>query len=296
MAGIIDRFIRHLSWERGSSENTCDSYKRDLEKFLNFLKKKKKNPINATRVDIDNFILYLDSTGLTKRSVCRIISSIRVFYNFLLAKGEITASPAVNIETPKFRKNLPSVLSQEEVRRIIETPETSFNPLGLRDRAMFELLYATGLRVSELLDLKLSNIFLDEGFLRQIGKGGRERIVPIGKYAKEWVSAYIRDARPTLKKNKPTKEILFLSRRGSRLSRMGFWKVLRHWAIRAGINKKVTPHTFRHSFATHLLEGGADLRSVQAMLGHASITTTEIYTHVDRERLKEAIKVYHPRG
>jgi len=295
MGEIIDSFIDYLMAERGSSQNTYNSYKRDLEKFLNFLKKKKKNPVNAKRVDIENFILYLESIGLKKRSVCRAISSIRVFYNFLLEEGALKTSPAVNIETPKFTRSLPSVLSQDEVKRIIETPETSFNPLGLRDRAMFELLYATGLRVGELLDLKLSNIFLDEGFLRQIGKGGRERIVPIGKYAKEWVSAYIRKTRPILKKNKST-EILFLSRRAGKLSRMGFWKILRHWTIKAGINKKVTPHTFRHSFATHLLEGGADLRSVQAMLGHASIVTTEIYTHVDRERLKEAIKVYHPRG
>jgi len=295
MGEIIDSFIDYLMAERGSSQNTYNSYKRDLEKFLNFLKKKKKNPVNVKRVDIENFILYLESIGLKKRSVCRAISSIRVFYNFLLEEGALKTSPAVNIETPKFTRSLPSVLSQDEVKRIIETPETSFNPLGLRDRAMFELLYATGLRVGELLDLKLSNIFLDEGFLRQIGKGGRERIVPIGKYAKEWVSAYIRKTRPILKKNKST-EILFLSRRAGKLSRMGFWKILRHWTIKAGINKKVTPHTFRHSFATHLLEGGADLRSVQAMLGHASIVTTEIYTHVDRERLKEAIKVYHPRG
>ncbi|HID93664.1 MAG TPA: site-specific tyrosine recombinase XerD [bacterium (Candidatus Stahlbacteria)] len=295
MAEIIDRFINYLMIERGSSQNTCNSYKRDIEKFLNFLKQKKKNPINAKGDDIENFILYLESIGLKRRSICRAISSIRVFYNFLLEEGELKTSPAVNIETPKFMRSLPSVLSQDEVRRIIEAPDTSFSPLGLRDRAMFELLYATGLRIGELLDLKLSNLFLDEGFLRQIGKGGRERIVPIGKYAKEWVSLYIREARPILKKNKST-EILFLNRRAGKLSRMGFWKILRRWAVKAGINKKVTPHTFRHSFATHLLEGGADLRSVQAMLGHASITTTEIYTHVDRERLKEAIKVYHPRG
>jgi len=295
MAELIHRFINYLTSERYCPKNTWESYKRDLEKFLNFLKKKKKNPLNVQRVDIENFIIYLEGIGLKKRSTCRAISSIRVFYNFLLEEKELKTSPVVNIETPKFTRGLPSVLSQDEVRRIIEAPDASFSPSGLRDRAMFELLYATGLRVSELLDLKLSNLFLDEGFLRQIGKGGRERIVPIGKYAKEWVSRYIREVRPILKKNKST-EILFLNRRGDKLSRMGFWKILRKWAIKAGINKKVTPHTFRHSFATHLLEGGANLRSVQAMLGHASITTTEIYTHVDRERLKEAIKVYHPRG
>jgi integrase/recombinase XerD len=295
MTEIIDKFMDYLMVERGSSKNTCSSYKRDIEKFLNFLKQKKRDPTSVKGIDIENFILYLEGIELKKRSICRVISSIRVFYNFLLEEEELKTSPVVNIETPKFTRSLPSVLSQDEVRRIIEAPNASFNPSGLRDRAMFELLYATGLRISELLDLKLSNLFLDEGFLRQIGKGGRERIVPIGKYAKEWVSRYIREVRPILKKNKST-EILFLNRRGCKLSRMGFWKILRKWTIKAGINKKVTPHTFRHSFATHLLEGGANLRSVQAMLGHASITTTEIYTHVDRERLKEAIKVYHPRG
>ncbi len=291
---VITEFINYLRVDRGNSSKTVEAYEQDIKKLFLFLEKTKMNFKNIGTTEVENFLLTLKKRGLKSSSISRIVTTIRIFYRFLVEEGEIKSSPVIDMEVLKYTKPLPNVLDVREVQKILEQPSLS-KPTGLRDRAMLELLYATGLRISELLDLKLSDIFLEDNFLRAFGKGSKERIVPIGSYAKEYVILYLKDARPILKKGKST-EILFLNTRGGRLSRMGFWKILHSYLIKVGLKKKVTPHTFRHSFATHLLEGGADLRSVQEMLGHSSITTTEIYTHIDREKLMEAIKEFHPRG
>ncbi len=292
---ILLKFINYLLLEKGSSKNTVDSYKFDIEKLLGFLKQKKIKFKQTKSEDIDAFLKYLrEERKLSPASIARCVSSIRGFYEFLISENLLQTSPLENFRTPKQIKKLPDVLEAEEIKSIIETTDP-MSVLGMRDRAMLELLYAAGLRISELLNLKVSDVSLDDGFLRCFGKGNKERLIPIGLYAKETIGNYLQRSRTLLKKNKDT-EILFLNSRGSKLSRMGGWKIVEKYVVKAGIVKHVTPHTFRHSFATHLLEGGADLRVVQEMLGHVSITTTEIYTHIDREKLKEAIKVYHPRG
>lgn len=291
---VITEFINYLRVDRGNSSKTVEAYEQDIKKLFLFLEKSKMNFKNIGTAEVENFLLTLKKRGLKSSSISRIVTTIRIFYRFLVEEGEIKSSPVIDMEVLKYTKPLPNVLDVREVQKILEQPSLS-KPAGIRDRAMLELLYATGLRISELLDLKLSDIFLEDNFLRAFGKGSKERIVPIGSYAKKYVILYLKDARPILKKGKST-EILFLNTRGGRLSRMGFWKILHSYLIKVGLKKKVTPHTFRHSFATHLLEGGADLRSVQEMLGHSSITTIEIYTHIDREKLMEAIKEFHPRG
>ncbi|MCK4352322.1 site-specific tyrosine recombinase XerD [candidate division WOR-3 bacterium] len=292
---MLQKFINYLLIERGNSKNTVDSYEGDIKKLIAFLRLRKTKPEDAKEEDIEKFFNYLrENKKLSQASISRAVSSIRGFYKFLISEELLTTSPAKNLPAPKSIKKLPDVLELEEIKIIIEQPDST-DKLGRRDRAMIELLYGAGLRISELLGLKTSDIFLDSDFLRCFGKGSKERIIPIGSYAKKYISLYLKHSRPLLKKNKET-EILFLNARGNKLSRMGAWKILNKHVIKSGIKKRVTPHTFRHSFATHLLEGGADLRAVQEMLGHVSITTTEIYTHIDREKLKEAIKVYHPRG
>jgi integrase/recombinase XerD len=291
---LLDEFVNYLMAERGAAVNTVEAYRRDIKKYLVFLKKNGIEVDKAKEDTVYSFMTYLQESGLKRISILRTFSSLRIFYKFLILEKVINSSPLSNIKLQAAKRSLPLVLNVEEVGKIIESPDTS-SFLGLRDRAMLEMLYACGLRVSELLSIKVSDIFLNEGFLRVIGKGRKERIVPIGSYACKWVSLYLREIRQKLKKNRPS-EWLFLNVRGNKMSRMGFWKKLKHYVNKAGIKKRVTPHTFRHSFATHLLEGGADLRVVQEMLGHSSIVTTEIYTHIDREKLKEAVKLYHPRG
>ncbi|MDI6840254.1 MAG: site-specific tyrosine recombinase XerD [bacterium] len=291
----LQKFVNYLLVEKGSSKNTIDSYTRDIRGLLTFLNQHKIKITETKDANIESFLKYLiEERKLSKASIARMVSSIRVFYRFLISDGLLTHSPFTTIRTPKVSKRLPNVLEPDELKLIIEKPDSTSH-LGIRDRALLELLYATGLRVSELINLRTSDLFLDSDFLRCFGKGNRERIVPIGSYAKSSITQYLKDSRPFLKKNKET-ELLFLNAHGTRLSRMGIWKILNLYVKKVGIKKRVTPHTFRHSFATHLLEGGADLRAVQEMLGHVSITTTEVYTHIEREKLKEAIRVYHPRG
>ncbi len=289
---LLEQFINYLRIERGNLENTVTAYKGDIKKYLAFLADCQKEPLRATRDDIGAFVASLASLSPSSRA--RLFSSLRIFYRFLISDGRLKENPILNLSSPKLVRPLPSVLSVQEIEKLIEAVSPATD-CGLRDRAMLELLYAAGLRVSELLSLSVSDLFLSEGFLIVRGKGGKERMAPIGDSAKYYIERYIRDSRDKLKKMRK-REHLFLSVRGSRLSRMGFWKILRKYVVVSGLDKKITPHTFRHSYATHLLEGGADLRIVQELLGHSDIQTTEIYTHIDREKLKEAIREYHPRG
>lgn len=293
----LEKFTDYLSVEKGSAKNTIESYERDIKKFLEFLKLKQVSPLKASMEDINIFIAYLkDDRKLEPSSIARLVAAVRGFYKFLEDEEIIIDSPFKILHAPKLIRHLPDVLAPQEIISIIEQAKKD-DPISLRDRTMLEFLYSAGLRISELLELKLSNITLDEdgGFLRFFGKGSKERITRIGVPAKEALNIYLTNARPILKKSKDT-EFVFLNKRGSKLSRMGGWKIVIKYVKLSGIKKKVTPHTFRHSFATSLLEGSADLRTVQELLGHSSITTTEIYTHIDRERLKEAVRNYHPRG
>jgi integrase/recombinase XerD len=289
---LADQFINHLRVERGLADNTIQSYSRDLARFLGYLDARGISPANAARKDITDYIESLEG-ALSLRSITRGISAIKMFFRFLINNGRITESPARLLESIKLPRRLPEILSGDEVVLLLEQPNPSDN-LGLRDKAMLELLYATGLRVSELTGLRLANINLEAGYVRTIGKGSRERMVPMGDKARQALKSYMYDARTALL-NGRNSNTLFISSRGKQMSRQGFWKIIRKYGIIAGIRKKITPHSLRHSFASHLLEGGADLRSVQVMLGHADISTTQIYTHVSRERLKQVHEKYHPR-
>lgn len=289
---LADRFISHLRVERGLADNTIQSYSRDLIRFLGYLDKRGISPVKATRKDITEYIESLEG-ALSLRSISRAVSALKMFFRFLINEGKLTESPTRLLDSIKLPRRLPGILSWEEVDLLLKCPDPSTS-LGLRDRAMIELLYATGLRVSELTGLRMANINLEAGFVRTIGKGTKERIVPMGEKAREALKSYIHDGRPELLKarNSP---VLFVNARGGQMSRQGFWKIIKNYGIMAGIKKRITPHSLRHSFASHLLEGGADLRSVQVMLGHADISTTQIYTHVTRERLKQVHEKYHPR-
>jgi integrase/recombinase XerD len=292
--GLLDQFISHLRIERGLSENTVSSYSSDLIKYFNYLERKKKLPITVSREDIAEYIGLIKKTNsYSARTIARNLSAIKMFYRFLISEGRLADNPARLLEPIKLPSRLPGTLSHDDVERLLSVPDTKTS-LGLRDSAMLELLYATGLRVSELVGLHLVNVNLDPGFIRTVGKGSKERLVPMGEKARDAIKLYLTYGRPELirKKNAP---YLFLNSRGSSISRQGFWKIIKKYGIIAGITKKITPHSLRHSFATHLLEGGADLRSVQIMLGHSDISTTQIYTHVSRERLKQIHEKYHPR-
>jgi integrase/recombinase XerD len=289
---LADQFINHLRVERGLADNTIQSYSRDLVRFLTYLDKRGISPIKATRSDITDYITSLEGS-LSLRSITRGISALKMFFRFLINDGRITDSPTRLLESIKLARRLPDILSGEEVDLLLSQPDPS-NNLGLRDRAMLELLYATGLRVSELTGLRLVNINLEAGYVRTVGKGAKERMVPMGGKALEALQAYIYNGRPELLKGRNS-PILFVNARGKQMSRQGFWKIIGKYGIIAGIRKTITPHSLRHSFASHLLEGGADLRSVQVMLGHSDISTTQIYTHVSRERLKQVHEKFHPR-
>ncbi len=290
---VIQLFLDFLSVEKGLSANTILSYGRDLEKYLLFLRKEK---IDWTRAGEDNlvrFIHHQSRAGLQARSLARLISALKSFYRFLVLDGLVKKDPSANLSSPKTWMTLPKYLTVQEVEDLLRQPDDK-DLHGLRDRAMLEVLYATGLRVSELIQLKPKDLNLDNGYLICRGKGGKERVVPLGKSAAVVTKRYIEEARPQLQK-KPT-EALFLTRLGDPFTRQGFWKTLREYARKAGLASKISPHILRHSFATHLLERGADLRSVQLMLGHSQITTTQIYTHVSRERLRQVYERYHPRA
>lgn len=296
MTDWLTRFMEYLSVERGLSANTRESYQRDLETFRAWMKKT--NPQfrleQATRRDITAFLLSLREAGRANSTISRNLASLRSFYQFLFKEDGISSDPTVNIEGPKIEKRLPKVLSVDEVNRLLQAPDLTTAP-GLRDRAMLELLYATGLRVSELVSIRIADVNLNAGFLKCVGKGAKERIIPVGEFAKVALLAYLDGGRVKLLRNHVS-DSLFLNHLGHPMSRQGFWKILKRYARYVHIVKDITPHTLRHSFATHLLERGADLRSVQEMLGHADISTTQIYTHVTHGRLREMYAAAHPRA
>ena len=292
---LLDEFLNHLTVEKGLSKNTIEAYSRDIIKYFTFLEKTNVQPLKADSNHIVSFLSELKKNGISARSYTRNLVALRMFYKFLLKKGSISAMPTANIDMPKLAKRLPQSLSVEEVERLVEAPEAK-KPLGLRDKAMLETLYATGMRVSELVSVKLNDLNLQTGYIVTYGKGSKERIVPIGETATAYITGYINSARPVLLKGRSS-EHLFITARGKRLTRQTFWVIIKKYALLAGIPiNKAKPHTIRHSFATHLLERGADLRSIQTMLGHADISTTQIYTHVRAERLKSIHKKSHPRG
>jgi len=297
IATAIGAFLTHVRVEKGLSPNTVSAYKRDLLKFDEFGKKKKLTVESVTRDDLVDFLASLYRQKLESRTVARNLVTMRNFFRFTLVTDLRTEDPTLNLESPKIRRSLPGYLRLEEVEKLLAQPDEK-QPAGLRDRAMFEVLYSTGLRVSELVGLRVMDMDRAAGSVRCIGKGDKERIVPIGKKAIALVERYLRDARPKLlgKESKANVTTLFINRRGGPLSRVGVWKILSAYGRQAGMRKGLTPHMLRHSFATHLLERGADLRSVQLMLGHSDISTTQIYTHVVEERLKQIYKAHHPRA
>lgn len=294
MERYLDLFINYLIVEKGLSNNTIDAYSRDLMDFITHLAGiNASDPGNIGPVDIVKYIGKLRDAGISPRSAARKLTAVRMFYRFMNAEGHIKDNPTLLVELPRGMSRLPKAISLEMVDLLLAAPDTK-TPLGLRDKAMLELLYATGLRVSELVSLKIGDVNLDVGFLIAFGKGSKERVVPMGESAQAWVKNYLSDGRPRLCKLKS--EDLFINRSGKGLTRQGFWKIIKAYAKKANITIPITPHTLRHSFATHLLERGADLRSVQMMLGHSDISTTQIYTHVTTKRLKEIHKKHHPRG
>ncbi len=286
-------FIGWISAEKGLSKNSIASYRFDLQRLDCFLSDYGITENNVTFSHLQQLIELLYDIGFAVSSIQRLVSTLRSYFSFLAAEGVIAVDPSKELETPKNRKTLPSVLSVAEVETILSAIDLE-SKTGLRERAMIELLYGCGLRVSELLILKFSDFIDEESFLLIRGKGNRERIVPVGDIAKEWLRRYKCDERPNYV-NEKSYDTIFLNRRGTGFSRMGVWKIVSALVYVAGITKKVSPHTFRHSYATHLLEGGADLRVVQELLGHVNITTTEIYTHIDREHLTEVHRTFHPR-
>lgn len=295
MEQLLKDFIYYLSVEKGLAENTLDSYQRDLKKYINFLQKHKVNDIKkATRKNISDYLLEQKEKGLAPSTLSRNLASIRSFYQFLLKEQVIRENPAADLESPRAEKKLPRVLSLQDIELLLEQPKPN-DVIGIRDRAMLELLYATGIRVSELVSLNLNNVNVKMGFLKCDGKGGKERMIPLGSVALRRLQEYLKESRLKFLKNRDEKA-LFLNQHGNRLTRQGFWKILKKYALKAGISTEITPHTLRHSFATHLLENGADLRSVQEMLGHADISTTQIYTQITRKKIKEVYKQTHPRA
>ncbi|HXE75120.1 MAG TPA: site-specific tyrosine recombinase XerD [Candidatus Xenobia bacterium] len=294
MRSHIAAFLNYVQVERGLAPNSVAAYRRDLAKFAAFCEKQRVKLTTVERKHVVDFLGRLYQEGLDARSVARHLVTLRNFFRFLLREGIIRHDPVEHIESPRVWKRLPKFLTVEEVERLLGAASGG-DPLDLRDRAMLELLYATGLRVSELVSLKVSDVQLDPGLLRCIGKGNKERVVPLGKKAQAALEDYLRKSRPHLIARRPS-PYLFASRRGSRMTRQNFWHLLRRRARAAGVRAPLTPHTLRHSFATHLLERGADLRAVQLLLGHADISTTEIYTHVAQERLKQVYRSHHPRA
>ncbi len=292
---LVDQYINFLIIEKGLSENTIESYSRDISRYVDYLNQKKVKRISDAETPVIlTYLISLRDGGLKARSTARHLVTLRGFYRYLLQEKIIKHDPARLLDLPKSGLKLPDVLSVSEIKLLLSTPDTQ-TPLGLRNAAMIELLYAAGLRVSELVNLKSLDINTEAGFVRVIGKGSKERIVPIGNYAKDIIDRYVKTARSLLLKD-AVSHYMFVARAGKPMTRQGFWKLLKQYALQAGIAKKITPHSFRHSFASHLLEGGADLRAVQIMLGHADISTTQIYTHVAREHLKQMHEKYHPRG
>ncbi|MED4612779.1 site-specific tyrosine recombinase XerD [Bacillus subtilis] len=296
MKDQIKDFIHYVMVERGLSQNTIVSYERDLKSYSLYLTETLHvtDWNHVTRIHIIQYLKHLKDSGKSGKTSARHLASIRSFHQFLLREKITYKDPSVHIETQKTERALPKVLALNEVERLLDTPKLT-SPFGYRDKAMLELLYATGIRVSEMIELKTTDVHLSMGFIRCFGKGRKERIVPIGEAAASAIEEYMTKARGKLLKNNVS-DALFLNHHGKQISRQGFWKNLKKIALEAGIKKELTPHTLRHSFATHLLENGADLRAVQEMLGHADISTTQIYTHVTKTRLKDVYKQFHPRA
>ena len=288
----LDRYLDGLLVERGLSQHTVDAYRRDLRRLAGNLENAGGDLLTASVDQLGQHLRRLRRDGLSPRSVSRALVSMRRFYAFLVNEGDRDDNPAVNLYPPRLPRRLPKVLREEQVEALLRAPDTSRAP-GVRDRAMIELLYATGLRVSEMVGLERSQLQLEAGFLIAFGKGAKERVVPVGESAETWLQRYLKEVRPAMAKGRH--DVVFVSYRGSGLTRQGFWKLLRNYGRGAGI-PDLSPHVLRHSFATHLLEHGADLRAVQVMLGHANITTTQIYTHIHEHRLRTLYDQYHPRA
>jgi len=292
--GLIEEFLHHLASERGLARNTVLAYGQDLLKFERFLERKARHARQVRRGEIDEFTRALSSDGLQPRSVARTLNAVRMFYRFLLAEKTVTVDPTAQVRPPRTSKKLPRFLTLEEIDRLIAAPDAS-TKLGRRDSAMLELLFATGLRVSELVSLRLRDANLETALLSCMGKGSKERLVPISRAAIDRLRLYLATTRPQLLRGQKH-QALFLNSRGGAMTRQGFWKILKDHGDDAGLHVRLSPHVIRHSFATHLLERGADLRSVQVMLGHADISTTQIYTHVNKDRLKRVYRRTHPRA
>ena len=296
MEEFLKEYLTILQYEKNLSENTTKSYKNDLHKFINYL-----SDINITDFsevtsnNLTKFFEHQRRLGVDSTTSARYMSSIKGFFHFLEDNHYIKKNPTEKLLRVKIGRKLPSVLSFAEIEKILDSPKTD-DTIGLRDKAILETFYSSGLRLTELLNLKINDLYFDDEVIRVLGKGSKERIVPIGSSAINWIKEYLTRSRPHLENRSKSQSFVFLNRRGTKLSRMWIWKIVNHYAAEAGITKEIHPHTFRHSFATHLLEGGADLRAVQEMLGHADISTTQIYTHVDRDYIKQVHKDHHPRG
>ena len=291
----IERFLNYIRVERNLSHHTVLAYTIDLTKYSEFLQERDVGKPEAVQTDdVVAFLGSLRKRGLANRSISRTLSTVRSFHRFLVSEGLTSADPAESVHPPKQEKRLPTVLEPHEVERLLDQPDVT-TIRGIRDRTILEFLYATGVRVSELINLRQSDLFFDDGFVRVFGKGSKERLVPIGDEAIHWTTLYQREVRPLYAKPRLSADVLFVSPRGLAMSRVAVWRILKEHARRANITKNVTPHTLRHSFATHLIQGGADLRAVQEMLGHSDIATTQIYTHVDRDYLREVHRQFHPR-
>ena len=292
----LDAFCEYLSVERGLSPRTLEAYRRDVGRYVAYLEARGLRRIgDASATDLRDFVYGLKDRGLQPSSIRRCMSAIRTYYGFLLAEGAVVADPTERVELPRAWRRLPGVLARDDIGRLLEAPDPA-DRWFWRDVALLEFAYASGVRVSELTGLRVRDVDIDEGLAVVTGKGSRERIVPVGRTALRALIVYLREIRPALLRGRSAEGAVFLNHRGKPLTRMGVWKILRKHVDRAGIRKRVTPHTLRHSFATHLLEGGADLAAVQEMLGHADISTTQIYTHVDREYLKDVHRKHHPRA
>jgi integrase/recombinase XerD len=297
MNELLKEYLTILRFEKNLSVNTIESYSNDITKLLEF-SESYFNVRDENEIDdkiLIKFYKFLSDMGLSGSTSARYLSSHKSFFGYLKSQNYIEKDPTEKVSSPKLSRKLPVVLSFNEIEKILDAPDTR-NETGLRDKALMEIMYSSGLRVSETINLLLNDLIFSEGLIRVLGKGSKERIVPIGSSAVRWVNKYLMNGRPSLKKSGKSLNFVFLNKRGTKLSRMGVWNIVDKYTKEAGIDKEVHPHIFRHSFATHLLEGGADLRSVQEMLGHADISTTQIYTHIDREYIKQVYRDYHPRG
>lgn len=295
MQDVVDEYLRFIQIEKGLSENTIAAYRRDLNHYLNYLAAQKISNLDfIDRQIVQQWFGVLHDEGRSTKSIARFTSTIRSFHQFALREKYAAKDPTVLIETPKYERKLPDVLSIDEIDLLLTTPETSKNN-GYRDRTMLELLYATGIRVSELINIEVKDVNLLMGFVKVFGKGNKERIIPLGETVIELLKTYIENVRPQLLKKQVT-HTLFLNMQGKPLTRQGIWKIIKQTGAKAGIQKRLTPHTLRHSFATHLLENGADLRAVQEMLGHSDISTTQLYTHVSKTQIRKMYQQYHPRA